>query len=114
MKREPGPSVIRSALPIASSVSCIGFTLAGLRRMRWIGERLSGNPSLTFHHVPSFNTACNTTLVGVDGKIRAAGRKDVRRMLDGFGEVAGQVVRAVRNKFPRLWPFSPLPASKRY
>ena len=90
VKREPGPRVIRSALPIASSVSCIGFTLAGFRRMRRIGDRLLEIRVSPSTQVPSFSTASNTTLVGVEGKIRAAGRKYVGRMLHGFREIAGQ------------------------
>ena len=93
MLREEGAwtdEVIRSALPIASSVSCIGFTLAGLRRMRWIARAASGNPSLTFHTRTIRQVRLQYDVGRRCGEDSAARRKDVRRVLDGFRKVAGQ------------------------
>ena len=90
VNREPGPSVIRSALAIASSVSCIGFTRAGFKLIRLMRERLLEIRVSPSTFVPSANVASSTTLVGCRREDSSAGCKDVRRMLHGFREVAGQ------------------------
>ena len=67
VNNEPGPSVIRSALAMASSVSGSGLTCRGLRAMRRIGTVLrliKDSPATRF---PSARVASRTTFADVDG-----------------------------------------------
>ena len=67
---DPGPSVMRSALAIASRVSCIGLTPRRLQPNsldpRSALAEILVSPS-TFD--PSARVASSTTFVAVDGKI---------------------------------------------
>ena len=112
--RLPGPSTITSAASMASRASGKARALSGCRRTLRIAPRARAIRDSPWAELPSANSARSVTSSAAEGNTRPRTASSSPPRCTASKKSPPSSLRAVRMRFPRLWPpTSPLPLKRK-